>query len=140
MDTQNEKEERRPNVIDEGQVDHVPTGRYEDNVDMEARREHGDYIEETSAELAAPVTMDREDRYADEANGIKEKADNGKMYGYIGVALSLLSLFMLPVLFGATAIILGFIARRKGASGSGMTAITIGTISIVIGLFVLPFF
>jgi hypothetical protein len=36
--------------------------------------------------------------------------------------------------------VLGFVARRRGAEGLGAWAIGIGAISIILGMFILPFF
>jgi hypothetical protein len=60
--------------------------------------------------------------------------------GTLALALAILSLFVLPILFGAAGIVLGFVARRRGAIGLGAWAIGIGAVSIVIGIFILPFF
>ena len=42
-------------------------------------------------------------------------AAGGRVTGYIALALSIISLFMLPVLLGIAGIIVGYIARRQGA-------------------------
>lgn len=60
--------------------------------------------------------------------------------GTLAIALSILSLFVLPILFGAAGIVLGFVARSRGAAGLGAWAIGIGALSIIVGIFVLPFF
>jgi len=96
-----------------------------------ARDEH--YQEETAAEIAAPVPVVRR-RGSDE-----ETETGGRGLAYSALALSILSLFILPVLFGAAGIILGFMARRRG-SALGSWAIGIGVISILVGIFILPFF
>jgi hypothetical protein len=36
--------------------------------------------------------------------------------------------------------VLGFVARRRGAESLGAWAIGLGAISIIVGIFVLPFF
>ncbi|MEH7885485.1 hypothetical protein V7654_14325 [Bacillus sp. JJ1609] len=95
-----------------------------------ARDEH--YREETAAEIAAPAPLIR--RGSDE-----ETETGGRGLAYSALALSILSLFILPVLFGAAGIILGFMARRRG-SALGSWAIGIGVISILVGIFILPFF
>ena len=95
-----------------------------------ARDEH--YREETAAEIAAPAPLVR--RGSDE-----ETETGGRGLAYSALALSILSLFILPVLFGAAGIILGFMARRRG-SALGSWAIGIGVISILVGIFILPFF
>lgn len=93
------------------------------------------YLEETSAEMAAPVSFGRgynADRETD--------TQGGTGIGFAAIILSILSLFVAPILFGAAGIVLGFIARRKGAQGLGSWAIGIGAVSIILGMFILPFF
>lgn len=97
-----------------------------------------DYTEETSAELAAPITFGRGIGIADERD--REIATAGRGVGFAALILSILSLFALPVLLGATGIILGFVARRRGAASLGSWAIGIGVVSIIVGMFILPFF
>jgi hypothetical protein len=95
-----------------------------------------DFMEETSAEITAP--------YRDNANRADNRATEdataGRGIGWLALALSIISLFVLPVLLGAAGIILGFIARRRGAEGLGAWAIGIGVVSIIVGVFILPFF
>ncbi|MBA4535842.1 DUF4190 domain-containing protein [Bacillus aquiflavi] len=116
----------------------------------DSRYGHADYVEETSAEFAAPVYADRErdndnDRTNDDYNK-KSIDDNdindnaGRGWGYTALILSILSLFTLPVLFGGAGIVLGFMARRRGAETLGVWAIGIGAVSIIIGIFIMPFF
>lgn len=95
-----------------------------------------EYREETAAEIAGPVSLDRR-RSSDQLGQI---ALGGSGFGYLALALSIISLFVLPVLLGAAGIILGFIARARGASGLGAWAIGIGIVSMIIGIFVTPFF
>lgn len=94
-----------------------------------------DYREETAAEIAAPVPVRR--RGYDDLRGRSEGATSA---GYVALALSILSLFVWPILFGAAGIVLGIFARRGGAEGLGAWAIGIGAVSIIIGIFILPFF
>ena len=92
------------------------------------------YHEETAAEIAQPMTFNK--REVRDNSGTQE---GGRGIGFAAIALSILSLFVFPVLFGAAGIVLGFIARSKGAS-SGTWAITIGAISLILAMFILPFF
>ena len=92
------------------------------------------YHEETAAEIAQPMTFNKQE--VRDNSGAKE---GGRGIGFAAIALSILSLFVFPVLFGAAGIVLGFVARSKGAS-SGTWAITIGAISLILGMFILPFF
>jgi hypothetical protein len=109
------------------------------------KREHdetyeSDFMEETAAEVAVPLSA--RGSYA-ERNSVdmeRQEGDEGKGYGRLALVLSILSLFFLPVLLGAAGVILGFIARRRGAYTTGAWAIGIGVASLVIGTFILPFF
>lgn len=98
------------------------------------------YKEETAAEIAAPVpvTLRKNQNDTQQKAGAGAKAGTGM--GVLALALSILSLFVMPILFGAAGIVLGFVARRRGAEGLGAWAIGIGAISIVVGIFILPFF
>lgn len=58
--------------------------------------------------------------------------------GWAGLALAILSFFVLPVVLGGAGIIVGFIARMRDATWLGNTAIAVGIISIVIALFIVP--
>ncbi len=107
---------------------------YYDNPVIDVDKE--EYTEETAAEIAAPMNVNRDyERDAEE-----ETTTSGRVLGYSALALSILSLFILPVIMGAAGIVLGFVARRRGAEMLGAWAIGIGAVSIIVGLFVLPFF
>ena len=99
-----------------------------------------DYREETAAEFAVPQS----NRMNDSFNDTRERTDGasfgGTFVGAIAVILSILSLFTMPFLFGILGIIGGFISRSKGAKSLGSWAIGIGAVSIVVGIFILPFF
>lgn len=121
--------------------DHENTGfdlRQRDENEEKNLDETADFTEETSAELAAPITFNRGMDSEEERDNEVETAGRG--VGSAGLILSIISLFVFPVLFGATGIILGFIARRRGATSLGSWAIGIGVVSIIVGMFILPFF
>ncbi|MEH7549216.1 hypothetical protein FB550_102484 [Neobacillus bataviensis] len=101
------------------------------------------YKEETAAEIAAPVPVTLRKNQNDTQQQQQKAgagATAGTGMGVLALALSILSLFVMPILFGAAGIVLGFVARRRGAEGLGAWAIGIGAISIVVGIFILPFF
>lgn len=97
------------------------------------------YLEETAAEIAEPyqASRDREDRRERDHVG----NDSGsKGIGYTALAIAIISLFVLPVLLGVAAIVVGYIARRKGAHALGAWSIGIGIVSVILGIFITPFF
>ncbi|WP_374703104.1 hypothetical protein [Neobacillus cucumis] len=97
------------------------------------------YREESAAEIAAPVPVTLRNNQTN-AQQQQTGAAAGTGMGVLALALSILSLFVMPILFGAAGIVLGFVARRRGAEGLGAWAIGIGAISIIVGIFILPFF
>lgn len=85
-------------------------------------------------EFAAEMTAD------DITNDVDNDEDQiNSAYGWIGVALSVISFFVMPIILGAAGIILGFISRSKDADTLGNIAIIAGAASIVIRFLVLPF-
>ncbi|WP_061568026.1 DUF308 domain-containing protein [Caldibacillus debilis] len=92
------------------------------------------YNAESAAEFAPEVRKDRTNRYRDESEG------NGPWFGYLAIALAILSLFVMPVFLGAVAIILGVVSRNREARTLGNWAIGIGILSVIIGLFIAPFY
>ncbi|WP_102345576.1 DUF4190 domain-containing protein [Bacillus sp. Marseille-P3661] len=106
------------------------------------------FMEETAAEVAprlgtfdgGSTTTDERPRAFVRPEGEQEEGTAGKGLGGLALILSVLSLFFLPVLLGAAGIIVGFIARRRGAQGLGNWAIGIGAVSMIIALFITPFF
>ncbi|SFA42206.1 hypothetical protein SAMN05216169_100590 [Anoxybacillus pushchinoensis] len=105
----------RERLYDNARIDTVP------NVER-------DFMEETAGEIAEPV------RFSDDKEIDRE--ENGRGVGWLALALSIVSLFLMPVIMGAAGIIFGFIARRRGAETLGSWAIGIGAVSIILSFFV----
>jgi hypothetical protein len=120
-----------------GSYDYLRTS---DNVGETNKYQPADYLEETSAEIAAPATFNQGSTTNAGKTNIGETMKSGTGIGFAALIISILSLFVAPILFGAVGIVLGFIARRRGATGLGSWAIGIGAISIIVGMFILPFF
>ena len=99
-----------------------------------------DNREETAAEFAAPQANRVNQSLIRPENRTDEASRGGTLVGAISLILSILSLFMMPFLFGILGIIGGFIGRRRGAKSLGTWAIGIGAISIIVGIFIVPFF
>ncbi|WP_099158523.1 DUF4190 domain-containing protein [Virgibacillus ndiopensis] len=90
--------------------------------------------EETAAEMTAddfdrPVTMEDDD----------SNTHANSTFGWIALALSIVSFFVWPIVLGGAGIIVGFIAKSRDADTLGNTAIIAGAVSIIITLFILPF-
>jgi hypothetical protein len=112
------------------------------STDVKSTTTPSEYREETAAEIAAPVPLTRPTfrEKSKDNSGAGTGTQAGTGMGWAALALSILSLFVMPILFGAAGIVLGFIARRRGAEGLGAWAIGIGALSIIVGIFILPFF
>jgi len=107
----------------------------------ERARRHDDFVgieteSSRNEEFAAEMTADDYQHQSDE----DREGDSITMYGWIGIALSVISFFMWPIVLGAAGIIFGFVSRSKGADTLGNIAIAAGAISIIISLFLIPFF
>lgn len=90
-------------------------------------------------EIAAEMTS------LDEETIINKKYDNdyddqlSNIPGWIALGLAVLSFFMMPIIIGGAAIIVGFVARNRGALWLGNISIAIGVVSIIVRLFLIPF-
>ena len=120
-------------------------GRFtnEDTVRNQDSEQSNDFVEETAAEVtpgAADLERNEENTIAQEQTRDNTDEIEGRGMGIFALTLSLLSLLFLPVLLGAAGIIVGFIARQRGANALGNWAIAVGAISIVVTLFLAPFF
>lgn len=110
------------------------TGLEDRDPPMLDNEEH-DFTEEFAEEAL------REDEvHADLYNNEEDRVDPdlNNVYGWIGLALAVISFFIVPVLFAAIAIVLGFVARGRGARILGNSAIIVGIFSILVRLLLLP--
>ncbi|MED1091321.1 imidazole glycerol phosphate synthase [Bacillus paramycoides] len=91
--------------------------------------DYSDYKEEYAAEVA-PQRID----YAkDDKDDVRSSAA-GSTAGFIALALSILSLFTFPTLFGLVSVLLGIYAYNRGATVTGGTAAIIGGIAALIAI------
>ena len=58
----------------------------------------------------------------------------GRIYSIIGLICAVISLLFFPILFGPAAIILGFVARKKGDATFGLVVLILGAVFMVIGM------
>ncbi|MBB5173904.1 DUF4190 domain-containing protein [Texcoconibacillus texcoconensis] len=102
-----------------------------------------DYGAETAAEIAPNAGLGAREggleRGEESDDMASTEMEEQRGMGVIGIVVSILSLFFMPILLGIAGIVLGFIARRSGANGLGNTAIVIGAFSVIASLFFTPF-
>ena len=65
---------------------------------------------------------------------MKEKKNKGRVLSIIGLVCAIISLLLLPILFGPAAIVLGYFARKKGDKTFGLVVIVLGAVFMVIGM------
>lgn len=87
---------------------------------------HDLYDEEVAAEI---IDTDSPEVIEDNDNELQL---TNNIYGWIAIALSLLSFFIMPYVFAVASIVLGFIARTRHRTILGNAAIGIGIISIIV--------
>lgn len=89
------------------------------------------FREETASELV--------DDY--DVSEIEDGQDNEELKsvtGWVSIALSVISFFILPYVLAVAGIIVGWVARGREAPILGNIAIVIGALSIIVRLFILP--
>lgn len=62
----------------------------------------------------------------------KPVESEGRIYSILGIVFAVLSLVVLPIVFGPIAVILGIIGYLKGDRNLGMTAIVLGVVLSVL--------
>ncbi|MBM7565670.1 DUF4190 domain-containing protein [Paenibacillus sacheonensis] len=103
------------------------------------------YNEEAAAEIAVPHAS-MHDYYPDRTTtrltnrAVRETKSAGVATGWAALILAVLSWIVWPVVLGATAVVVGFIAYWQGARGLGITSITLGMIAVLAYLVLVPFY
>lgn len=95
-----------------------------------SRRDDEEFAAEMTADDIGDTVKNEEDTEGTQANSA---------FGWMALALSIISFFIMPIILGGAGIIVGFIARNRDAETLGNTAIIAGAASILITLFVLPY-
>ncbi|WP_219836323.1 DUF4190 domain-containing protein [Paenibacillus sp. R14(2021)] len=102
------------------------------------------YHEEVAAELSVPSSSlhDYPTRHSNELtnDAVRETKSAGVATGWAALILAVLSWVVWPVLLGATAVVVGFVAFRQGARGLGVTSITLGFIAVIAYLVLVPLY
>ncbi|WP_117169207.1 DUF4190 domain-containing protein [Paraliobacillus sediminis] len=96
---------------------------------------------ERDEEFAAELTANdfNEPIASEKVNG-KSEVEAKTGFGWFAVVASILSFFLMPIFLSAIGIIVGFVAKSRGADTLGNTAIIAGALSMIITLFIVPFF
>lgn len=116
-------------------------GAGEEQTEPKERYHEEDFREETAAEvIPRPYVVTNDDERQIPDVNMEDEATTGRGVGVFALVLSILSLFFLPIILGAAGIIVGFVARRNGATGLGNWAIGLGALSIILTVFFSPFF
>lgn len=139
---QYEKTEREVLRVDDYNVNNPNTRKDQEDLNIEPRQTEKSSVhipdysrdEETAGELS-PVRYEATDNDDDAHIGTRLNS----VSGWIGIALAVMSFFMLPVILGVAAIIVGFVARSRDAEWLGNAAISVGVISLIVRLFIVPF-
>ncbi|RAP76686.1 DUF4190 domain-containing protein [Paenibacillus montanisoli] len=102
------------------------------------------YNEEMAAEIAVPnhsikYYPTRESNHLTN-EAVRETKSAGRMTGWAALIIAVLSWIVWPVVLGATAIVVGFIAYRQGARGLGVWSITLGFIAAAAYLVLVPLY
>lgn len=98
------------------------------------------YREETAAEVAPNMGRVHRDDQVQRVERMEEKEEGSTGLGWTALVLSIISLFVFPVLLGTVGIITGFMAFRRNSRALGAWAMIIGAFSILISLFLAPLF
>ena len=103
------------------------------------------YHEESAAEIAVPPASMR-DYYPDQTSNkltndaVRKTKSAGVATGWAALILAVLSWIVWPIILGATAVVVGFIAYWQGARGFGITSIVLGMIAVVAYLVLVPLY
>lgn len=95
--------------------------------------------EEMGADFAYDGPMVRNDR--EDVVAERDETESGGMtLGWVALVFAAVSWFIWPVLMGATATVLGFIAFRQGAKSLGGWSMGIGLSALALNLIIVPFY
>lgn len=100
------------------------------------------FNEEMGADFAygMPATPVVHDRTGEEPAQVAATESGGTALGWAALVLAIASWFVWPVLMGATATVLGFIAYRQGAKGIGAWSMAVGLAALALNLIIVPLY
>ena len=98
--------------------------------------------EEMGADFAYGMPPAHIERTADRAfdDDREDTRSSGFALGWVSLIFAIASWFIWPVLLGASAAVMGYIAYRQGAKGLGGWAMAIGLVAVALNLVIVPFY
>lgn len=97
-----------------------------------------DHQEEFAAEVAPPVGTGLHTRSSVEHEDERD-ASTGRVAGYVGLVLGIVSLFMWSVILGPVAAVIGFYAYSQGRKTLGAWSIGLGILATISYFVLIPF-
>lgn len=84
-----------------------------------------------------PVVADRGE---EPSTHVAATESSGTALGWVALVFAIASWFVWPVLIGAAATVLGFIAYRQGAKGLGAWSMAVGLAALALNLIIVPLY
>lgn len=103
-------------------------------------RQNRKFREETAAEPGIGARPDMVTDREKEDRGETARLDNERFLGITGLVISVLSLFVWPIVMGIIGGVVGYFAYRRGARALGMWAMGIALVSILGTMVLSPIF
>ncbi|MEK3881597.1 hypothetical protein [Paenibacillus sp. PL2-23] len=107
------------------------------NVNEEMGADFAYGMPSTHIERTNTRAEDNDSGREEEGEGVRS---GGYALGWVSLIFAIASWFIWPVLLGASAAVMGYIAYRQGARGIGGWAMAIGLVAIALNLVIVPFY
>lgn len=86
------------------------------------------------ATVSEPQIQNQSQQYVATAPVEKSKKNPGMIEGIIGIVCAVISLLLLPIIFGPAGIILGVFSLKKGAKTLGLVTIILSAVFMIVGM------
>ncbi|MEO3947422.1 DUF308 domain-containing protein [Gorillibacterium sp. CAU 1737] len=93
----------------------------------------------TGRTAPAPETYEADRIGAQEEAVPEERSRTADVLGWTAFVLALLSLFVLPTLFGIGAVVLGIVSVYQGSRSLGAWSVLIGIVTLITNLILIPY-
>ncbi|WP_438351651.1 hypothetical protein ACP8HI_14040 [Paenibacillus sp. FA6] len=96
--------------------------------------------EEYAAEMTSTPARIHDDKIQNKDSDVEEMDDRtGKVAGYVGLALGVVSLFMWSIVLGPISVLIGYYAYSQGRKGTGAWSMGLGILATLSYFFLIPF-